>query len=155
LKKLGLLLGGVGLMLVLVMPPAQGNQPALRFTEDATGGIFGCETTTYAIVSGEFAFVIHHGRAASGNNNFTVTVTPRNVLAQDKEGNLYAVRGVLSQGGVSNTIAGVGVFTFTEHFQIISMSGGGPVDSVNVTFHVTELPNNFVLKEIDVGTCAP
>jgi hypothetical protein len=155
MKRLALLLGVVGMMLGLVVPPALGNQAAFRFTEDATGGIFGCETTTYAIISGEYVFVGHEGRSASGNNNFTVTVTPMNVVAQAEDGSLYAVRGVLAQSGGTNIVGGVVEFTFTEHFQILSLSGGGVVDSVNVTFHGTETPNGIVLVDINVGTCSP
>jgi hypothetical protein len=77
------------------------------------------------------------------------------VVAQDEDGALFAVRGALLQSGGQNLIAGVGVFTFTEHFQILSLSGGGVADTVNVTMHVTQTPDNIVLIDIDAGTCSP
>ena len=153
MKRVGVLLVAVGTMLGVIAPSALANQPAFRFTEDVTGDVIACETSTYTIVSGEIQIVIHEGASASGNHNFTMTITPRNVVAEDEEGNLYAVRGAFWFGGAFNANTGGEVFTFTGKLQIVSKGGGGTADSVNVTFHVTAQPNNFVLKDFDFGTC--
>ena len=42
--------------------------------------------------------------------------------------------------------------TATQKLQIVS-KGGGIVDSVNLTFHITAQPNNVVVKDFDFGTC--
>jgi hypothetical protein len=153
MKRLGLLLVAVGTILGVTVPSVVANQPAVRFTEDVTGDVIACETATYTIASGEIQTVIHEGAGASGNLNFTGTITPRNVVAEDEEGNLYRVRGAFWFGGAFNANTGGEVFTFTGKLQIVSKDGGGIADSVNVTFHVTAQPNNFVLKEFDFGTC--
>ena len=152
MRKIGLLMGFVATALALG-GPAVANQPASRLIEDVTGDTIACEDTTYTIVSGQIAIVIHEGSSASGNLNFTGTLTPRNVVATDEEGNLYAVRGAFWFGGTLNANTGGEQFTFTGKLQIVSKTGGGTVDSVNITFHVTAQPNNFVLKEFDFGTC--
>ena len=153
MKRLAFLFVAVATMLSVTAPFASANQPAFKFIEDVTGDVIACETTTYTIVSGEVQTVIHEGASASGNHNFTGTITPRKVVAEDEEGNLYAVRGAFWFGGAFNASTGGEVFTFTGKLQIVS-GGGGSADSVNVTFHVTAQPNNFVLKEFDFGTCA-
>jgi hypothetical protein len=153
MKRLGVLLVVVGTTLGVIAPSALANQPAVRFTEDVTGDVIACETATYTTLSGEVQIVIHEGASASGNLNFTGTITPRNVVAEDEEGNLYSVRGAVWFGGTFNANTGGEVFTFTGKLRVVSMGGGGTADSVNVTFHVTAQPNNIVLKDFDFGTC--
>lgn len=153
MKRLGVLIVAVGTMLGVTASSAVANQPAMKFTEDVTGDVIACETAIYTLVSGEIQTVIHEGASASGNHNFTGTITPRKVVAEDEEGNLYAVRGAFWFGGAFNANTTGEVFTFTGKLQIVSKGGGGTADSVNLTFHVTAQPNNFVLKEFDFGTC--
>lgn len=131
---------------------ALANGPAERFTEDVTGDQIICEDATYTITSGEIRIVVHEGAAAQGNENFTFTLTPRKVVAVDESGNLVSVVGAFWGGGAFNANTGGEVFTFTGKLQLVS-KGGGSVDSVNVTFHVTAQPNNLVIKEFDFGTC--
>lgn len=131
---------------------ALANGPAERFTEDVTGDQIVCEDATYTITSGEIRIVVHEGAAAQGNENFTFTLTPRKVVAVDESGNLVSVVGAFWGGGAFNANTGGEVFTFTGKLQLVS-KGGGSVDSVNVTFHVTAQPNNLVIKEFDFGTC--
>lgn len=131
---------------------ALANGPAERFTEDVTGDQIICEDATYTIMSGEIRIVAHEGAAAQGNHNATFTLTPRKVVAEDESGNPVSVVGAFWGGGAFNANTGGEVFTFTGKLQLVS-KGGGSVDSVNVTFHVTAQPNNFVIKDFDFGTC--
>lgn len=127
--------------------------PAERFTEDVTGDQFVCDDATYTITSGEIQIVVHEGSAAQGNGNFTFTLTPRNVVAVDEFGDPVSIVGAFWVGGTFNANTGGEVFTLTDKFQIVS-KGGGTVGSVNVTVHLTDQPNNFVLKEFDFGNCS-
>lgn len=43
----------------------------MHFTEDVTGDVLDYGDTTYTVVSGETAIVLHEGTSASGNTNFT------------------------------------------------------------------------------------
>jgi hypothetical protein len=150
-RRVFLLLSGVGLLLALTVP-ALANQPAEHFTEDVTGDTIQCDTAVYTITSGTISIVAHEGESASGNLNFTVTITPRNVVAVDEAGNQYSIVGAVWFGGTVNVNTGGEQFTDTEKLQIVS-KGGGTVDSVNLTFHVTAQPNNIVVKDFDFGTC--
>jgi hypothetical protein len=142
----------VGLLLALTVP-ALASQPATHSTEDVTGDTFQCDTAVYTVTSGTVSIVTHEGSSASGNTNFTVTITPRNVVAVDEAGNQYSIAGAIWFGGTFNANTGGEQFTDTDKLQIVSR-GGGTVDSVNVTFHVTAQPNNIVVKDFDFGTCA-
>jgi hypothetical protein len=75
------------------------------------------------------------------------------VVAVDEAGNQYSIAGAVWFGGTTNANTAGEQFTSTEKLQIVS-KGGGAVDSVNLTFHVTAQPNNFVIKDFDFGTCA-
>ena len=48
-----------------------GAAPAIHSTEPAAGEVLDCGDTTYTVVSGEIAIVLHEGTSASGNTNFT------------------------------------------------------------------------------------
>jgi hypothetical protein len=152
LRRIFLLLSSVGLLLALTVP-ALASQPATHSTEDVTGDTFQCDTAVYTVTSGTVSIVTHEGSSASGNMNFTVTITPRKVVAVDEAGNQYSIVGAIWFGGTFNANTGGEQFTDTDKLQIVS-SGGGTVDSVNVTFHVTAQPNNIVVKDFDFGTCA-
>jgi hypothetical protein len=153
LRLICLLLSSVGLLLALAVP-ALANQPAEHVIEDVTGDTIQCGSTVYTITSGTVRIVAHEGASASSNTNFTVTITPQNVVAVDEAGNQYSIVGAVWFGGTVNANTGGEQFTATQKLQIVSQ-GGGIVDSVTVTFHVTAQPNNFVIKEFDFGTCAP
>jgi len=153
LRRIVLFLSSVGLLLALT-GSALANQPAVRSVEDVTGDTFQCDTAVYTVTSGTISIVVHEGATASGNQNFTVTITPRKVMAVDEAGNKYSIVGAIWFGGTINANTGGEQFTDTEKFQIVS-KGGGTVDSVNLTFHVTAQPNNIVVKDFDFGTCAP
>lgn len=133
--------------------PALADRPAERFTEDVTGETLVCEDATYTITSGQINIVVHEGSSASGNQNFTFTLTPKNVVAEDEEGNTYRIVGAVWGGGAINANTGGEVFTVTEKLQIVSR-GGGTADSVNTIFHITAQPNKLVIKDFDFGTCA-
>lgn len=132
--------------------PALASGPAFHFTEDVSGDVIVCDTQTYTITSGHIKVVIHEGSAAQGNQNFTGTITPVKVVAEDQAGNEYSVVGAFWFGGTFNANTGGFQETFTGKLQIVA-EGGGTVDSVNLTFHLTAQPNNFVLNEFDFGTC--
>ena len=143
---IGLLIAGAALGVGL--QPAFAS-PAFHMTEDVTGEVFNCTTTTYTIVSGSIRIVIHEDVTASGNTNITGTLTPQGVVAEDPAGNLYDIVGAGWFGGTTNANTGGSEFTDTEKFQIVRQ-GGGTVDSVNATLHVS--PNGD-FKSFDFGTC--
>jgi hypothetical protein len=148
MKRIILVAAAVGSLLLLGLSSA-GAAPAIHFTEGVTGAAILCGDTTYHAVSGELAFTLHEGQSASGNQNFTVTTVPRNVVLQDEAGNLYSLRGVEWAGATGNANTGGFQATFTGKFQIVSQ-GGGTVDSVNVVFHASPNEN---LYSFDFGTC--
>jgi hypothetical protein len=141
------------MLLLALAVPSLANQPAEHSTEDVTGDTFQCGTTVYTITSGTISIWVHEGASASGNMNFTVTIVPQDVVAVDEAGNQYSIVGTVWFGGTVNANTGGEQFTDTHKLQIVS-AGGGTVDSVNVTFHVTAQPNNIVVKDFDFGTCA-
>lgn len=136
-----------------VSTSAFADGPAMRFTEDVTGDVFVCDDADYTITSGEIQLVIHEGASAQGNTNFTVTLTPRKVVATDGSGNQVSIAGAFWVGGTFNANTGGEVFTLTDKFQLVS-KGGGTVGSVNATVHVTAQPNNFVIKDFNFGSCS-
>jgi hypothetical protein len=141
--------GMVLALLLLGAPTALANQPAMHFTEDVTGDVFVCGARTYTVVSGTLSVVIHEGESASGNLNFTGTLTPHNVVAEDAAGNTYSIRGAVWFGGTFNAQQGTEQGTFTAKLQIVAR-GGGTVDSVNVVGHFSPNGKEFFL---DFGTC--
>lgn len=151
MRRIVVLLSSVGLL--ALAGPALASQPAVHFTEDVTGDTFQCDTAVYTVTSGTIRTVVHEGASASGNTNFTATITPRKVVAVDEAGNQYSIVGAVWFGGTINASTGGEQFTSTQKLQIVS-EGGGTVDSVNLTFHVTAQPNNIVVKDFDFGTCA-
>ena len=143
------LLALVALMSALTTS-ALASGPAQKSTADVTGDLIVCEDETYTVTSGQIQIVFHEGESASGNFNFTGTLTPRNVVAEDSAGNEYRVVGTIWFGGTFNSRTEAFQNTFTGKLQIVS-AGGGTVDSVNITFH--QSPND-VVKDFDFGTCA-
>ena len=140
-------------MLGLVGGPAWANQPAQHFVEDVTGDTIACESTTYTVTSGSIKFTIHEGQSESGNANFTGTITPQNVLAEDPAGNDYALRGAFWFGGTINSQQGSEQFWSTAKLQIVD-PGVGVVDSVNATFFVQVVDGEVTnIKDFDFGTC--
>jgi hypothetical protein len=121
----------------------------MHFTQDVTGDTLQCGDTTYTIVSAEIAIVMHEGQSASGNANVTGTITPRNVVLQDQDGNLYSLAGAIWFGATFNANTGGFQATSTDKFQIVSQ-GGGTVDSVNAVEHVSPNGKEFLF---DFGTC--
>ena len=61
--------------------------------DDVTGDTFQCDTAVYTVTSGAIKSVVHEGESASGNLNFTATITPRNVVVEDEAGIEYSIRG--------------------------------------------------------------
>jgi hypothetical protein len=128
--------------------------PAQHFVEDATGDVIACDTATYTVTSGTIKTTLHEGTSASGNINFTGTITPQGVVAVDQDGNVVSIRGAFWFGGTANNQQGTEQQTFTGKLQIVQ-PGAGTVDSVNLTFHVN-LVNGEVtnIKMFDFGSCA-
>lgn len=140
-------------MIGMTAGSALASQPAFHFVEDVTGDTIACESTTYTITSGSIKFTIHEGESKSGNTNFTVTITPQKVVAQDEAGTDHNLRGAFWFGGTTNAQRGSEQFTFTGKLQIVER-GRGTVDSVNVTFHVNAVDGEVTnIKEFDFGTC--
>jgi hypothetical protein len=111
------------------------NQPAYRYTEDVTGDVLVCQDRLYTITSGELWTVIHEGESASGNTNYTITVTPHQVVAVDGEGHEFSIVGAAWFGATLNANTGGFQGTDTLKLQVVGQ-GSGAVDSVNLTFHV-------------------
>ena len=129
--------------------PASANAPAQHFTEDVTGDQFVCGSTVYTVTSGVIAITEREGASASGNESFTVTIVPRNVVLEDGAGGVFAIHGAEWIGGTFNAQTGTFEFTDTAHFNILSV-GGGTVASVAFTFHLS--PNGKVV-DLDFGSC--
>jgi hypothetical protein len=145
------LVGALGALAVgLGAGSAFGSGPAEHFTEPVTGDQFVCEDATYTVTSGSIQIVVHEGESASGNQNFTFTLTPRKVVAEDGDGNVVSIRGATWFGGSFNAQQGTEVFTATDKFQLVQQ-GSGTVDNVNLTFHITTVNGN--VKDFDFGTC--
>jgi hypothetical protein len=104
------------------------------------------------VVSGLVLRPPREGESASGNQNFTFTLTPRKVVAEDGDGNVVSIRGATWVGGSFNAQQGTEVFTSTDKFQLVQQ-GSGTVDNVNLTFHVTSVNGN--VKDFDFGTYVP
>jgi hypothetical protein len=145
---IGLLTSGA--VLAVGLQPAFAS-PAVHTEEDVTGAVFACATTSYTIVSGSIRLVFHEDVTASGNMNVTGTITPQGVVAQDGAGNRYDIVGAGWFGGAFNANTGGTAFTDTEKFQVVQQ-GGGTVDSVNLTAHIS--PNGNLMS-FDFGTCVP
>jgi len=60
---------------------AMADEPAVTETFPVAGDQFVCEDATYTLVSGVVHFIVHEGSSTSGNENFTLTIAPQNVLA--------------------------------------------------------------------------
>ena len=138
------------LALALGAAPVLANGPAVRSSFPVTGTVFVCGANTYTVTSGTVSNVTHQGSSASGNVNFTFTGTPKQVVAEDADGNVYSIVGAVWGGGTFNAQTGGSQTTFTGKLQIVSQ-GGGTADSVNVVFHNS--PNGDV-NDFDFGTCA-
>jgi hypothetical protein len=93
--------------------------PAGHFVEDATGDTFECESTTYTVTSGSIKIVEHEGTSNTGNLNFTGTVTPQNVVAEDTDGNEVTVRGAFWFGGTFNVQRETEQFWSTGKLQLV------------------------------------
>ena len=149
--KRALLVAALGALgIALSAGSALGSGPAQRDIVPVIGDQFICEDATYTITSGSIQIVEHEGESASGNENFTFTITPRKVIAVDGDGNVVSIRGATWGGGSFNAQQETGVFTVTDKFQIIHQ-GSGTIDNVNSTFHITFVNGN--VKEFDFGTC--
>jgi hypothetical protein len=149
MKRFLLVAAAMASVLLVGASSALANQPAMHFTQDVTGDTLQCGDTTYTIVSGEIAIVMHEGQSASGNGNVTGTITPRHVVLQDQDGNIYSLAGAIWFGATFNANTGGFQATSTDKFQIISQ-GGGTVDSVNAVEHVSPNGKEFLF---DFGTC--
>jgi hypothetical protein len=144
---------GLTLMGVAVAP-VSASQPAIHFEEDAAGDTIVCESNTYTITSGSIMFTIHEGQGQTGNTNFTGTITPQDVVAEDSAGNEVDVSGAFWFGGTSNTRRGTEQFWSTGKLQLVDQ-GAGSVDSVNVTFFIQVVDGEVTnIKDFDFGTCA-
>ena len=142
-------LAAAGALCAVAVPAAAAG--ATHDQLDITGDVLNCGPTSYTITSGSIKLVSHEGTSASGNTNFTGTVTLQKVVAQDAAGNVYNIRGAEWFGSTENAQQG-GTFqaTFTGKLQVAAQ-GSGTVDSVNVTQHITSVNGN--IKDFDFGTC--
>lgn len=138
----------LGTSLALTATPAVGAT-AIHVEEDVAGDVFVCETTTYTVTSGTLKAVFHEGESASGNVNFTGTLTPQHVTLVDEEGNSYRLAGAVWFGATGNAQQETGQQTFTTYLNILA-AGGGVVDRVAQTGHFDFEGDGFLF---DKGTC--
>ena len=147
----GLALASMVVVVGLVVPAYAA--PAQHFVEDVTGDTFECESTTYTVTSGSVKTIIHEGASSTGNLNFTGTVTPQRVVAEDTAGNEVDVRGAFWFGGTFNVQRETEQFWSTGKLQLVDETG--TVDSVNVTFFIQVVDGEVTnIKDFDFGTCA-
>jgi hypothetical protein len=134
---------------------AAADGPALTETVSVVGDQFVCEDATYTIVSGEAHFTLHEGESASGNQNFTITISARNIEAvSSATGDTVRIAGAFWAGFTANAKTGGFQATTTDHFQIVS-EGGGTIGDVQVTSHITfRPPDKLVIKDFNFGTCS-
>jgi hypothetical protein len=140
-------------VLGVVAAPVSASGPAIHFVEDVSGDTIVCESTTYMVTSGSIKFTIHEGQSQTGNTNFTGTITPQDVVAEDSAGNEVSLAGAFWFGGTSNARRGAEQFWSTGKLQLVGESGS--VDSVNVTFFIQLVDGEVTnIKDFDFGTCA-
>jgi hypothetical protein len=134
---------------------AAANEPAVTETVSVVGDQFVCEDATYTIVSGEAHFTLHEGESASGNENFTITISAKNIEAvSSTTGETVRIVGAFWAGFTANAKTGGFQATTTDHFQIVSKEGG-TIGDVQVTSHITfRPPDRFVVKDFNFGTCS-
>jgi hypothetical protein len=148
----GLALASMAVVAGLAVPAYAA--PAGHFVEDVTGDTFECASTTYTVTSGSVKIVEHEGTSNTGNLNFTGTVTPQKVVAEDTDGNEVNVRGAFWFGGTFNIQRETEQFWSTGKLQLVDETGS--VDSVNVTFFIQVVDGEVTnIKDFDFGTCAP
>jgi hypothetical protein len=128
--------------------PALATSPAFHFTMEITGDVLPCPDNVYTVASGTIETVLHEGEATSGNTNFTVTTTPRQVALEDADGNAYSMTGAIWFGGASNAKTGAEVITATHNLQIVK-PGVGVVDTIKLV----ERFRNGELITFDFGSC--
>jgi len=150
MRRLTAVLGSAAAVCAFSIPAASANSPAQHFVEDATGDVLDCGSAVYTITAGSIKIVVREGTSASGNTNFTSTVTTEHVVAVDEAGNVYSIRGTEWFGFKENAQHATFVATFTGQLQVIAQ-GSGRVDNVKVTEHITFVNGN--VKEFDFGTC--
>jgi hypothetical protein len=144
----------VAASVALAPTAAVASGPAITETFPVAGEQFVCEDATYTLVSGEIHFTLHEGESASGNQNFTITIAPRNVEAVSSTGETVSIVGAFWAGFTANAKTGGFQGTTTDHFQVIS-EGEGTIGDVQVTSHITfRPPDKLNIKEFDFGTCA-
>lgn len=156
LGRLSTVLSAMALVALLAVPAfASGHgQGAEHETFSVVGDVFDCGAESYTITAGNIRATFHQGESASGNTNFTGTLTPEHVVAQSSDGRTVHVRGALWFGGTMNAQQDTFQETFTGKIQLVE-KGKGTVENVNMTFHVTVVKGEVVtLKELDLSSCA-
>lgn len=138
----------LGTSLALAASPALAAG-AIHEEESVVGDVFECATTTYTVTSGTLKAVFHEGESASGNFNFTGTLTPQHVTLADEDGNSYRLAGAVWFGATGNAQQETGQETFTAHLNILA-AGGGVVDTLSQTGHFDFEGDGFFF---DKGTC--
>jgi hypothetical protein len=156
-QRPGILFAALAAFLAAFLGGAQAASaaPGQVVHQDVTGAVFTCnDGSTYTALSGEATFLLHQSTDKAGGFHITGTVAPTRVTLDFSGDNaVYRLAGAAWFGG--NATAGGGFqSTDTEHFNILG-SSGGVVDTVQVTSHVTVLPDGTVITEFtfDNGTC--
>lgn len=139
----------LAVVLLASLPAALADTPTIHFSEDITGEVLGpCVNGTYTVVSGTIEGVLHEGEAASGNQNFTLTLRPQRVVLEDEHGARYTLRGAIWVGGSFNDQTGDEVITAIHSLQVVG-AGQGVVDTVRFF----ERFRNGELEVLEFSTC--
>jgi hypothetical protein len=141
--------GGVG----LVASPASAGGPAQRQTIPVAGAVFRCDNgLAFTITGGTITASIHDSFDPNGGEHVTGTTVPNQVTASSNiagDTSVYRIVGADWFGGNFSATQQTGVFTSTDHFQIVT-PGGGTVANVSEVFHMNR---DGTVTSHDFGNC--
>jgi hypothetical protein len=145
-----IIVSAIAVAAVLLSPAAaRANSPAQHFEFDVAGEVLAtCPSGTYTFTAGSIVIVVHEGKAASGNTNFTVLERPRGVVLVNELGEEFTLRGTNRFGGTFNANTGAEIVTATHKMSIIQ-AGGGVVE----TFNMVERFRDGQLITVHFGSC--
>jgi hypothetical protein len=143
-------LGAIG----LAGAGASASQPmnvTTHETQDVKGQVFTCQGGNLTIDSGSISVMQHVNVDAQGIAHVTGTITPKNVVLSDANGNTYSISGAQWFGGKAISEDQPILFTDTEHF-VIHSAGGGVYAKVQSVSHFSATGSSFTF---DKGSCEP
>jgi hypothetical protein len=128
---------------------ASAMSETFHVTQDVTGQVFTCTGGDLTIDSGMISIIQHDNVDGQGIFHVTSTVTPKNVVLSDADGNTYSISGSQWFGGKALSEEEPILFTDTEHF-VIRSAGGGVYAKVQAVSHFSATGASFTF---DKGSC--